>query len=35
MNKGQLYRLGAALSAIATVVVASGAANKFAIIGLF
>ena len=29
MTKYQLYRIGAALSAIATVVVASGAANKF------
>lgn len=29
MNKYKLYRVGAALSAIATVVVASGAANKF------
>ncbi len=29
MTKYRLYRIGAALSAIATVVVASGAANKF------
>lgn len=29
MTKYHLFRIGAALSAIATVVVASGAANKF------
>ncbi len=29
MTKFRLYRVGAALSAIATVVIASGAANKF------
>jgi hypothetical protein len=29
MNKYRLYRVGAALSAIAAAVVASGAANKF------
>jgi hypothetical protein len=29
MNKYRLYRIGAALSTIAAVVVASGAGNKF------